>query len=480
MISIRFLLRPLQQSSKRRLSTLSQVIDKRLNSELDSIRQAGTWKSERIISTSQSAHIKVQNSKNDLLNFCANNYLGLANNTEIIKAAKNALDEYGAGLSSVRFICGTQTIHKQLEQAIAKFHKREDAILYISCFDANAGIFETLLKEQDYIISDELNHASIIDGIRLCKAKRLRYKNKDMSDLESKLQESHNDKTENVIRLIATDGVFSMDGTIAPLPDIRRLADKYKALVFIDECHATGFFGKTGRGTEEHFDMIGGVDIINSTLGKALGGAAGGYTTGPKALIDLLRQRSRPYLFSNTLPPPIVASAMKAIELIDNDTSLPGRVLDNAKYFRQEMQELGFKILGDDHPICPVMLGDARLASQFADEMLKRGIYVIGFSYPVVPKDRARIRVQVSAAHSKADLQRYTIKRRNIIMSGGPNSWSQFVGKKADDAESHIKSEGFDTEVMPEGAPCTRDFRPNRVRIFVDTNNVVVATPHTG
>ncbi|CAF0751716.1 unnamed protein product [Rotaria sp. Silwood1] len=403
---IRFWLRPLQQSSIRRSSTLNQVIDKRLNPELDSIRQAGTWKAERIISTSQSAHIKVERSTNDLLNFCANNYLGLANNSEIIKAAKNALDEYGAGLSSVRFICGTQTIHKQLEQRIAKFHQREDAILYISCFDANAGIFETLLKEQDYIISDELNHASIIDGIRLSRAKRLRYKHKDMSDLELKLKESFNDKNENIIRLIATDGVFSMDGTIAPLPDIRRLADKYKALIFVDECHATGFFGPTGRGTEEHFGMIGTIDIINSTLGKALGGAAGGYTTGPKALIDLLRQRSRPYLFSNTLPPPIVASAMKAIDLIENDSSLPGRVLENAKYFRTEMQALGFKILGDNHPICPVMLGDARLASQFADEMLKRGIYVIGFSYPVVPKDRARIRVQVSAAHSKADLKR--------------------------------------------------------------------------
>ncbi|CAF0943369.1 unnamed protein product [Adineta steineri] len=292
------------------------------------------------------------------------------------------------------------------EQRIAKFHQREDAILYISCFDANAGIFETLLKEHDYIISDELNHASIIDGIRLCKAKRLRYKHKDMSDLEAKLKESLNGKDENAIRLIATDGVFSMDGTIAPLPDIKRLADKYKALVFVDECHATGFFGPTGRGTEEHFGMTGQIDIINSTLGKALGGAAGGYTTGPKALIDLLRQRSRPYLFSNTLPPAIVGSAMKAIDLIESDTSLPGRVLENAKYFREEMQALGFKILGDAHPICPVMLGDARLASQFADEMLKRDIYVIGFSFPVVPKDRARIRVQVSAAHSKADLKR--------------------------------------------------------------------------
>ncbi|UJR36017.1 hypothetical protein I4U23_028756 [Adineta vaga] len=406
MFRTRFLLSTVRRSSKRCASTLTNVIEKRLNPELDSIRQAGTWKSERIITTSQSAHIKIEHSSNQLLNFCANNYLGLANNADIIKASKKAIDDYGAGLSSVRFICGTQTIHKQLEQRIAKFHQREDAILYISCFDANAGIFETLLKEQDYIISDELNHASIIDGIRLCKAKRLRYKHKDVADLEAKLKESFNDKNENIIRLIATDGVFSMDGTIAPLPEICRLADQYKALVFVDECHATGFFGPTGRGTEEHFGMIGKIDIINSTLGKALGGAAGGYTTGPKALIDLLRQRSRPYLFSNTLPPAIVASAMKAIDLIENDTNLPGRVLENAKYFREEMQQLGFKILGDAHPICPVMLGDARLASQFAEEMLKRNIYVIGFSYPVVPKDRARIRVQVSAAHSKDDLKR--------------------------------------------------------------------------
>jgi len=398
--------RQASSSSIRSASVLAQVVDQRLNKELESIRQAGTWKNERIISTSQSAHIQVEKSSNDLLNFCANNYLGLANNKEIIEAAKTALDQYGSGLSSVRFICGTQTIHKELEQRIARFHQREDAITYISCFDANAGIFETLLKETDYVISDELNHASIIDGIRLCKAKRLRYKHKDLSDLEAKLRESHAETNDNVIRLIATDGVFSMDGTIAPLPDLRRLADQYQALLFVDECHATGFFGATGRGTEEHFGMMGKVDIINSTLGKALGGAAGGYTTGPKALIDLLRQRSRPYLFSNTLPPPIVASAITAIDLIEKDPSLPGRVLANAKYFRDEMQGLGFKILGDQHPICPVMLGDARLASRFADEMLKRGIYVIGFSFPVVPKDRARIRVQVSAAHTKADLQR--------------------------------------------------------------------------
>ncbi|UJR10062.1 hypothetical protein I4U23_014284 [Adineta vaga] len=399
-----YLLLLLRQRSLRYFSTLTDVLNKHINPELDSIRQAGTWKTERIITTSQSSHIKVDKSSNDLLNFCANNYLGLANNSEIIQAAKTALDQYGAGLSSVRFICGTQIIHKQLEQRIANFHQREDTILYISCFDANAGIFETLLKEQDYVISDELNHASIIDGIRLCKAKRLRYKHKDMSDLEAKLQESLKD--ENVIRLIATDGVFSMDGSIAPLPDIKRLAEKYNALIFVDECHATGFFGRTGRGTEEYFNMIGSIDIINSTLGKALGGAAGGYTTGSKALIDLLRQRSRPYLFSNTLPPSIVASAIKAIDLIEKDTNLPGRVLDNANYFRTEMKKLGFKILGDSHPICPVMLGDARLASQFAEEMLQRGIYVIGFSYPVVPKDRARIRVQVSGAHSKTDLKR--------------------------------------------------------------------------
>ncbi|CAF0959963.1 unnamed protein product [Adineta steineri] len=487
MSSLRFFLVSTQQPSIRRLSTLTQVVEKRLNPELESIRQAGTWKNERVISTSQSAHIKVERSPNKLLNFCANNYLGLANNSEIIAASKNALDEYGSGLSSVRFICGTQTIHKQLEQRIAKFHQREDAILYISCFDANAGIFETLLKEHDYIISDELNHASIIDGIRLCKAKRLRYKHKDMSDLEAKLQESLKGNDENAIRLIATDGVFSMDGTIAPLPDIKRLADKYKALVFIDECHATGFFGPTGRGTEEHFGMTGQIDIINSTLGKALGGAAGGYTTGPKALIDLLRQRSRPYLFSNTLPPAIVGSAMKAIDLIESDTSLPGRVLENAKYFREEMQALGFKILGDAHPICPVMLGDARLASQFADEMLKRDIYVIGFSFPVVPKDRARIRVQVSAAHSKADLKRCIDafaqvgrQLKNINMSNERKTWPEFVGKDANEVESQLKAEGFDVEIKEDGSPCTRDYRLDRVRLFVDDNNKIVRAPTNG
>ncbi|CAF0832315.1 unnamed protein product [Adineta ricciae] len=502
---VRFFLAPLQSNSIRYASNLANVVQNRLKPELDSIREAGTWKSERVISTSQSAYIKIEQSSNQLLNFCANNYLGLANNPEIMKASKQAIDEYGAGLSSVRFICGTQTIHKQLEQRIAKFHRREDAILYISCFDANAGIFETLLKEQDYIISDELNHASIIDGIRLCKAKRLRYKHKDLSDLEAKLKESYNDKNENVIRLIATDGVFSMDGTIAPLREIRRLADQYNALVFVDECHATGFFGPTGRGTEEHFGMVGKIDIINSTLGKALGGAAGGYTTGPKALIDLLRQRSRPYLFSNTLPPAIVASAMKAIDLIENDTSLPGRVLENATYFREEMQNLGFTILGDAHPICPVMLGDARLASQFADEMLKRNIYVIGFSYPVVPKGRARIRVQVSAAHSKDDLKRcidafaevgrqlklihnkiacvlekQSVPMQTNSMSNENKSWPEFVGKDADEVQSQLTAEGFNVEIKQDGAPCTRDYRLDRVRLFVDDGNKIIRPPRTG
>ncbi|CAF1290926.1 unnamed protein product [Didymodactylos carnosus] len=402
--------------STRSTSTITKV-KSRLSQELDTIRDAGTYKRERVITTSQSSHIRVEGnqSSSTILNFCANNYLGLSNHPEVVEASKQALDQYGAGLSSVRFICGTQTIHKELEARIAKFHQREDAILYISCFDANAGIFETLLKETDYVISDELNHASIIDGIRLCKAKRLRYKHKDMQDLEMKLKEATiADDNENLIKLIVTDGVFSMDGNVANLPEIHRLAEKYKAIIFIDECHATGFFGATGRGTEEHFNMMGKIDIINSTLGKALGGAAGGYTTGPKELIDLLRQRSRPYLFSNSLPPSIVASALKAIDLIEKHPELPGQVLENTKYFRNEMQSLGFNILGDNHPICPVMLGDARLAGQMAEDMLKQSIYVIAFSYPVVPKEKARIRVQVSAAHTKQDLQRCIDAFKNV------------------------------------------------------------------
>nr|KAG5709135.1 hypothetical protein BaRGS_028591 [Batillaria attramentaria] len=347
--------------------------------------------------------IQVEGQTATILNFCANNYLGLSSHPAVIEAGKKALDTHGAGLSSVRFICGTQDIHKELEEKIARFHGREDTILYISCFDANAGIFEVLLSPEDAVISDELNHASIIDGIRLCKAHRLRYKHRDMADLESHLKNSQNLRQ----RLIATDGVFSMDGNVAPLNEICALADKYNALVFIDECHATGFFGKTGRGTEEYWGLDGKVDIINSTLGKALGGAAGGYTTGPKQLIDLLRQRSRPYLFSNTLPPPVVACASKAFDLVMENPDLPKKVVSNTKRFRSRMTDAGFTVAGDpEHAICPVMLGDARLASQFADKMLELGIYVIGFSYPVVPKGKARIRVQISASHSEQEIDR--------------------------------------------------------------------------
>ncbi|XP_029633549.1 2-amino-3-ketobutyrate coenzyme A ligase, mitochondrial [Octopus sinensis] len=394
---------PLYQLQPRANSVSLASTKKILEESLSEIKNAGTWKNERIIVSKQGAQIGVEGQTSSILNFCANNYLGLSAHPEVIEASKKALDTHGAGLSSVRFICGTQNIHRELEEKLASFHGREDAILYASCFDANAGIFEVLLSPEDAVISDELNHASIIDGIRLCKAQRHRYLHKNMEDLEKKLQETSGARQ----RLIVTDGAFSMDGNVAPLIEICDLADKYNAIVFIDECHATGFFGKTGRGTEEYYGIEGRVDIINSTLGKALGGAAGGYTTGPKALIDLLRQRSRPYLFSNTLPPPVVASASKALDLIMQDDSLTGKVLSNTKRFRTQMVNAGFTMSGDpDHPICPVMLGDARLASNFADKMLQQGIYVIGFSYPVVPIGKARIRVQISGAHSEEDIDR--------------------------------------------------------------------------
>ncbi|KAI8492610.1 hypothetical protein Bbelb_296510 [Branchiostoma belcheri] len=374
-----------------------------LGGELEGIRQAGTWKTERVITSPQAANITVQGTEGNILNFCANNYLGLSSNPEVIAAGKTALDTHGAGLSSVRFICGTQDIHRELEQKIAKFHGREDAILYISCFDANAGIFEVLLGPDDAVISDELNHASIIDGIRLCKAQRFRYKHKDMQDLESILQQTQGCR----MRLIVTDGVFSMDGNVTPLREICDLADKYNSMTFIDECHATGFLGATGRGTEEFLGVDGRCTIINSTLGKALGGAAGGYTAGPKELVTLLRQRSRPYLFSNTLPPPVVACASKVFDLLmQGEADLPRKVAENTARFREKMVAAGFTIAGDNHPICPVMLGDARLASEMSDSLLKRGIYVIGFSYPVVPKGKARIRVQISAVHSFEDIDR--------------------------------------------------------------------------
>ncbi|CAL1535991.1 unnamed protein product [Lymnaea stagnalis] len=390
----------IQQHRESSIAAARNILDK----ELENIKSAGTYKNERVITSQQGRSINVQGRKGGILNFCANNYLGLSSHPEVIEAGKKALDTHGAGLSSVRFICGTQDIHKELEAKVAQFHGKEDAILYISCFDANAGIFETLLSPEDAVISDELNHASIIDGIRLCKAHRLRYKHRDLEDLQNHLTSTKGCRQ----RLIATDGVFSMDGNVAPLREICDLADKHDALVFIDECHATGFFGPTGRlGTEEHCDVTGRVDIINSTLGKALGGAAGGYTAGPKQLIDLLRQRSRPYLFSNTLPPPVVACASKALDLVMTNTELPKKVLTNTQRFRTRMVDAGFTVAGDPcHPICPVMLGDARLASQFADQMLDIGIYVIGFSYPVVPKGKARIRVQISAAHSEQDIDK--------------------------------------------------------------------------
>uniref|UniRef100_A0A182QJK1 Aminotransferase class I/classII large domain-containing protein n=1 Tax=Anopheles farauti TaxID=69004 RepID=A0A182QJK1_9DIPT len=378
-------------------SKLRQIIQH----QLDDIREAGTYKNERIITTPQATAIGVAGSTGKILNFCANNYLGLSANTDVISYGKKALDEYGAGLSSVRFICGTQDIHKQLESKLSTFHQREDTILYASCFDANAGIFEAVLTPEDAVFSDELNHASIIDGIRLCKAKKARYLHRNMADLEEKLR-----TTDARIKMIVTDGVFSMDGNVAPLPEIFELADRYGAVTFVDDCHATGFFGRTGRGTEEFYGMLGRCDIINSTLGKALGGAAGGYTTGPRELIDLLRQKSRPYLFSNSLPPPVVASAMKVIDMLLQSSELTAKVQSNTRRFREAMTRAGFTISGMDHPISPVMLGDARLASTFADEMLKRGIYVIGFSYPVVPKGKARIRVQLSAAHSEEEIDR--------------------------------------------------------------------------
>lgn len=371
-----------------------------LRTQIAAIREAGTYKSERVITTPQDAHIKVAGGR-EVLNMCANNYLGLAENPAVIAAAHRALDEWGYGLSSVRFICGTQSLHKELEAKLSEFLGTDDTILYSSCFDANGGLFETLLGPEDAIISDELNHASIIDGVRLCKAQRFRYKNNDMADLEAKLQEAQSAR----FRLIATDGVFSMDGYIADLKSICDLADKYKALVMVDDSHAVGFMGKTGRGTHEYCDVMGRVDIITGTLGKALGGASGGYTSGRKEIIELLRQRSRPYLFSNTLAPPIAGASLQVLELLSASTELRDKLEENTKFFRDGMTQLGYNILPGTHPITPVMLGDAALATKVADALLEKGVYVIGFSYPVVPQGKARIRVQISAAHSRDDLQ---------------------------------------------------------------------------
>ena len=367
--------------------------------QLDAIREAGTYKEERIITTPQKSRIDTTKAKG-VVNMCANNYLGLSDNPELIAAAKASYDEWGFGLSSVRFICGTQDIHKQLEARIAKFVGTEDAILYSSCFDANGGLFETLLGPEDAVISDELNHASIIDGVRLCKAKRLRYHNNDMEDLKAKLEEAKDCR----IKLIATDGVFSMDGYIANLRGICDLAEEYDALVMVDDSHAVGFMGEHGRGTAEHCGVMGRVDIITGTFGKALGGASGGYTAAKKEIIDLLRQRSRPYLFSNTLAPAICAATMKTIDLLEASTELRDRVHANANYFRKEMEKLGFDLLPGEHPIVPIMLYDAKVAQEFANRMLEKGVYVTGFSYPVVPMGKARVRTQISAGHTKEDL----------------------------------------------------------------------------
>jgi len=371
-----------------------------IQTQLSEIRKAGTYKSERVIITPQGTTIRVADGK-PVLNLCANNYLGLAQHPAVAAAAKEAIDKWGYGMASVRFICGTQSVHKQLEQKISEFLGTEDTILYSSCFDANGGLFETLLGEQDAIISDELNHASIIDGIRLCKAQRHRYKNNDMADLEAKLEEASGCR----FKMIATDGVFSMDGYIANLKAVCDLADKYGALVMVDDSHAVGFIGKTGRGTHEYNNVMGRVDIITGTLGKALGGASGGYTSGRKEIVEYLRQRSRPYLFSNTLAPSIAGASLKVLELLSTSTELRDKLEANTKFFREGMGKLGFNILPGTHPICPVMLGDAALASKFADAMLAKGVYVIGFSYPVVPQGKARIRTQISAAHSPADLE---------------------------------------------------------------------------
>jgi len=369
-----------------------------LQNTLKQIEADGLLKKERIMEGPQKALIKVAGGR-ETLNMCANNYLGLADNPEIIQAAKDALDKWGYGLSSVRFICGTQKIHKELENKISSFLGTEDTILYSSCFDANGGLFETLLTEEDAVISDELNHASIIDGIRLCKAKRFRYKNSDMADLEAKLKESESSR----FRLIATDGVFSMDGFIANLKDICDLADKYKALVMVDDSHAVGFLGKTGKGSHEHCGVIGRIDVITGTLGKALGGASGGYTSGRKEIIDLLRQRSRPYLFSNTLAPSITCASLKALEIISRSTELRDRLEQNTAYFREKISKL-FTVKPGTHPIVPIMLGDAVLAQKMAASMFEKGVYVTGFFYPVVPKGAARIRTQISAAHTIENL----------------------------------------------------------------------------
>jgi glycine C-acetyltransferase len=398
-------------------SMAGKILEK-ISDELAEIKKAGLYKDERILLTPQSSYIKVKQGR--VINFCANNYLGLANDARLIKAAHEGLERYGFGMASVRFICGTLDIHKELESKLATFLGMEDAILYSSCFDANGGLFEPLLGEEDAIISDALNHASVIDGIRLCKGRRYRYQNNDMNDLEGQLQQAGKDGAR--IKLIATDGVFSMDGIIANLKDICDLAKKYDAWVMVDDSHATGFVGRTGRGSPEYHGVLGRVDIITSTLGKALGGASGGFTAGRKEIVELLRQRSRPYLFSNSLAPVIVYTSLKALELLSSSTELRDRLEANCVLFRKEIEKLGFKTAGAGHPIIPIMLGDAKLAADMARDMLNEGVYVVGFSYPVVPKGQARIRTQMSAAHTKDDILKAiqafaTVGRKHHVIS---------------------------------------------------------------
>ena len=376
---------------------MTQAFIHHLQTQLQQVKEDGLYKKERVITSQQQADIEVAGGEH-VLNFCANNYLGLANHPALIEAAKEGLDSHGFGMASVRFICGTQDIHKELESKISDYLGTEDTILYPSCFDANGGLFETLLSAEDAIISDALNHASIIDGVRLCKAKRYRYANNDMQELEAQLKQADADGAR--FKLIATDGVFSMDGVIADIKSICDLADKYNAMVMVDDCHATGFVGDHGRGSHEYNDAMGRVDIITGTLGKALGGASGGYTSGKKEVVEWLRQRSRPYLFSNSVAPAIVSASLKVFEMLKNGDDLRAKLTANSQHFRRRMEDAGFTLAGKDHAIIPVMLGDARLASEMADKMLQKGIYVIGFSYPVVPKGQARIRTQMSAAHS--------------------------------------------------------------------------------
>ncbi|MFQ5451563.1 MAG: glycine C-acetyltransferase [Nitrospinaceae bacterium] len=379
---------------------MPETIQDTIREELETLRESGLYKEERVLKSPQ--QVRIQTDQGEFINFCANNYLGLANHPEIIRAAKEALDHYGFGMASVRFICGTQEIHKLLEERISRFLETEDTLLYSSCFDANAGLFETLLDTQDAVISDRLNHASIIDGVRLCKAQRFRYIHSDMNHLEVQLKRAEKYR----FRLIATDGVFSMDGDVALLGDICELARKYGAMVMVDDSHATGFFGATGKGSLEYRNVLGRVDIITSTFGKALGGASGGFTSGKKEIVALLRQRSRPYLFSNSLSPVIAATTLKAIDLVTRSRDLIKKLRENVAFFREQIREAGFQIRPGDHPIIPIMLGEARLAHEMAEQLLKEGIYVVGFSYPVVPRDEARIRIQISAAHESEDLAR--------------------------------------------------------------------------